>query len=39
LERYEGMRDENGIATRGEMKIAWFKDTEENIICINTPFQ
>ena len=38
LERYEGMTDENGFASRGEMKIAWFKDSEGNIICINSPF-
>ena len=38
LERYEGLTDENGFASRGEMKIAWFKDTEGNIICINSPF-
>ena len=38
LERYEGLTDENGFASRGEMKIAWFKDSEGNILCINSPF-
>lgn len=34
LEIYEGLTDDKGIATRGEQKAAWFKDSEGNIINI-----
>jgi predicted enzyme related to lactoylglutathione lyase len=30
-----GIKTVNGIATMGEMKAAWFKDTEGNILCIH----
>jgi predicted enzyme related to lactoylglutathione lyase len=38
LEHYEGMTNENGIGENNGLKIAWFKDTEGNILCINNPF-
>jgi predicted enzyme related to lactoylglutathione lyase len=30
-----GIKTINGIATLGETKAAWFKDTEGNILCIH----
>jgi len=30
-----GIKTVDGIATMGEMKAAWFKDTEGNILCIH----
>jgi len=30
-----GLKTENGIATMGEMRTAWFKDSEGNVIAIN----
>ncbi len=30
-----GLKTEDGIATVGEMKTAWFKDSEGNVIAIN----
>ena len=29
-----GLKTENGVATMGEMKGAWFKDTEGNILAV-----
>jgi predicted enzyme related to lactoylglutathione lyase len=29
------IKTQNGIATQGSMKAAWFKDSEGNIICIH----
>ncbi|NQV14319.1 VOC family protein [bacterium] len=36
FEVYEGLTDENGIADFGEMKGAWFVDTEGNIISLTS---
>jgi hypothetical protein len=30
-----GIKTVNGIATMGNMKSAWFKDTEGNILALN----
>lgn len=30
-----GIKTENGIAASGDMKTAWFKDSEGNILAIN----
>jgi catechol 2,3-dioxygenase-like lactoylglutathione lyase family enzyme len=30
-----GLKTENGIATMGDLKAAWFKDTEGNIIGVS----
>jgi hypothetical protein len=37
LEEYDfpGLKTVNGIATRGNEKAAWFKDTEGNILGLN----
>lgn len=29
-----GMRTENGVVTTDEMKSAWFRDSEGNILCV-----
>jgi predicted enzyme related to lactoylglutathione lyase len=29
------IKTQNGIATQGSMKAAWFKDSEGNILCIH----
>ncbi len=29
-----GMKTENGVVTNDEMKSAWFRDSEGNILCI-----
>jgi predicted enzyme related to lactoylglutathione lyase len=29
------IKTQNGIATQGSVKAAWFKDSEENILCIH----
>jgi predicted enzyme related to lactoylglutathione lyase len=29
------IKTQNGIATQGSVKAAWFKDTEGNILCIH----
>lgn len=29
------IKTQNGIATRGSVKAAWFKDSEGNILCIH----
>ena len=36
FEEYDvpGMKTENGVATMGDMKAAWFRDSEGNFICI-----
>lgn len=31
----EGLRTEEGVATLGDMRMAWFKDTEGNILCVH----
>lgn len=31
----EGLRTEDGVATMGNMRMAWFKDTEGNILCVH----
>lgn len=38
FEEYDmpGLKTVNGIATMGDIKAAWFKDTEGNMICIGT---
>ncbi|MBI2023959.1 VOC family protein [Candidatus Giovannonibacteria bacterium] len=38
FEEYDmpGLKTVNGIATMGDIKAAWFKDSEGNIICIGT---
>ncbi len=38
FEEYDmpGLKTVNGIATMGDLKAAWFKDSEGNIICIGT---
>jgi predicted enzyme related to lactoylglutathione lyase len=38
FEHYEGTTDDNGIASRDEFKVAWFKDSEGNILCLNSSF-
>ena len=30
-----GMKTENGVATMGDSKAAWFRDTEGNFLCIS----
>jgi predicted enzyme related to lactoylglutathione lyase len=37
FEEYDmpGIKTQNGIATQGSDKAAWFKDTEGNILCIH----
>ena len=37
FEEYDmpGIKTQNGIATQGSVKAAWFKDTEGNILCIH----
>jgi catechol 2,3-dioxygenase-like lactoylglutathione lyase family enzyme len=30
-----GLKTENGVATAGDDKAAWFKDSEGNILCLN----
>jgi catechol 2,3-dioxygenase-like lactoylglutathione lyase family enzyme len=35
FEVYDDLTDKNGIAAWGEMKMAWFKDPEGNIVAIN----
>lgn len=32
-----GLKTENGVAELGELKAAWFKDSEGNVIGIGTP--
>lgn len=36
FEEYDlpGLKTENGIATTGDEKAAWFTDTEGNILCV-----
>jgi catechol 2,3-dioxygenase-like lactoylglutathione lyase family enzyme len=36
FEEYDmpGLKTVNGIATMGDMKVAWFKDTEGNILAV-----
>ena len=29
------IKTQNGIATQGSVKAAWFKDSEGNILCIH----
>jgi catechol-2,3-dioxygenase len=31
---FPGLKTENGIATLGESKAAWFRDSEGNFICL-----
>ena len=31
-----GLKTVNGIATSGDIKTAWFKDSEGNIVAIST---
>lgn len=31
----EGLTTVDGIATEGDVRMAWFKDTEGNIICVH----
>lgn len=33
---FPGLKTVNGIATLGDEKAAWFKDSEGNIICVGT---
>jgi predicted enzyme related to lactoylglutathione lyase len=37
FEEYDmpGIKTQNGIATQGSVKAAWFKDSEGNILCIH----
>ena len=37
FEEYDmpGIKTQNGIATQGAIKCAWFKDSEGNILCIH----
>lgn len=37
FEEYDmpGIKTQNGIATAGSVKAAWFKDTDQNIICLH----
>jgi catechol 2,3-dioxygenase-like lactoylglutathione lyase family enzyme len=37
FEEYDmpGLKTENGIATQGHIKCAWFKDSEGNVLCIH----
>lgn len=39
FEEYDmpGLKTEHGVAVMGDMKSAWLKDTEGNIIAISTP--
>lgn len=32
---FPGLKTENGIATLGKLKSAWFKDPDGNILCLN----
>lgn len=32
---FPGLKTENGIATLGNLKSAWFKDPDGNILCLN----
>ena len=37
FEEYDmpGIKTQNGVATQGSVKAAWFKDSEGNILCIH----
>ena len=37
FEEYDmpGIKTKNGIATQGSVRAAWFKDTDQNILCIH----
>ena len=34
FEHYEGLTDDEGIATRGDIRSAWFKDSEGNLLGV-----
>ena len=36
---FPGLKTENGIATIGDQKAAWFKDTEGNILALGEPMK